>query len=329
MFRRALPLWPRDGRRILKALRRHSAPLRIILKTRNDPIFLAEWHRHHAAIVGAENLIIADNMSDDPQVQTLLKELARQSTVFRFDAFHDTLHKRELFRPFYAALEETCAWSILLDTDERLAWMEGQEWIADHRLVDRLTDLAPDAPALPGLLIENLPGLRDRLSFPTARDRLASVLHWGKPAIASGHGLPVSGAQCHNIQFPEAMFRSGVPPRLVAMHLCNLHPEQRLRANREKLAARGICAPHTPYEEIARLDVRHETRSVIRRCVLETRRLIAPAQEGGADGPALILHPDGRLGFSGGDVAQSFACVQDEGAALLRAALSKDTPSRP
>ncbi|MEO0465142.1 MAG: glycosyltransferase family 2 protein [Pseudomonadota bacterium] len=324
MFNKSPPLWPRDQRRILKALRQHHAPLRIMLKTRNDPYFLEDWHRHHAAIVGPENLVIADNMSNDPLVCRLLAQLARVSTVFRFDAFHDELHKRDRFKDLYAVLEETCDWSILLDTDERLIWIEEGHWSAGQDLPDRLTALAAGAPALPGLLIENHLGQRTHFDFPANPDRLSRVLHWGKPAIASGHGLTVTGPQCHNIQFPAAMFDAGVPPRLIALHLCNLLPEQRLRANREKLAARGLCSPQTPYADIAHLDVRQETRSVIRRCVLETRRLLASASSEAIAVPpkAMVMQPDGQITFSDADIGRTFEFAQTQGAAILRAALN-------
>ncbi|MEL7301278.1 MAG: glycosyltransferase family 2 protein [Pseudomonadota bacterium] len=301
-------------------MKRDAAPLRIILKTRNEPFFLRDWFRHHAAIVGPEHLIIADNMSDDPDVLSLLAELSHRAHVFQFDAFHDDLHKRELFQPFYSALEDTCDWSMLLDTDERLTWMDRSGWIADHRLVDRVMQRTTDAHALPGLLVENQPGSRDHLRFPQKTDRLASVLHWGKPALASSHGRKLTGAQCHNIQFPSEMFSADVPPCLVAVHLCNLDPQQRMRANREKLAARGVCGWDTPFIEIARIDVSTEQRSVIRRCVLEIDRLLKAAPIKPDSRGAVVMRADGTLGFSSSAAEQAFEYVQSNGAEMLRAA---------
>lgn len=329
MFWQKLHRWPRHQGRILKALRAPHAPLRIMLKTRNDPIFLADWHRHHAAIVGAENLIIADNMSNDPQVIALLEELAQYSTVFQFGGFHNDLHRRDRFAALYCVLEDSCDWLILLDTDERLNWVEGYHWIADARLVDRLQALPSGADAMPGLLVQNQPGQQNRFVFPQEAGKLAPVLHWGKPAIASGRSRPDSPptdspptrAQCHNIQFPAHTFAARLAPQLIQLHLCNLVPEQRLRANREKLAARGVCAPDTTYADIARIDVRTETCSVVRRCVLQTRRLLAdqPPQSG----PALVLNVDGTLSFSTPALRRTFDLVQAEGADRLLAAIAK------
>lgn len=321
MFRKTIPEWPRNRWRIRRALRRMpDCPLRIILKTRNDPIFLREWHSHHAAIVGAENLIIADNMSDDPDVIEELEKLAQKSMVFRFHGFHNALHKRDVFGAFYEAVERKCDWTLLLDTDERLIWVEGRNWIADGRLLDRLNALPPGITALPGLLVDNHGPHRDRYLFPQNLDRLAPVLHWGKPAIAAGY-RPPGGAQCHNIQFPADIFAAGLPPQLVQLHLNNLNRDQRLRTNREKLVARGICAPDTPYAEIAKINLRNipNACSVVQRCVQQTARLLSDQPTPSA--PTVRLNPNGTLEFPNAAQGEIFDQLQIDGAERLMAAI--------
>jgi len=313
-LRRSLFAWPDDAPLVSAAIRASRAPCKICLKTRNDPIFLAEWHQHHARIVGAENLIIADNMSDDPEVLAQLHELSRQSTVFQFTGFHNRLHERELFSPLYRVIEDSSDWHLVLDTDERLVWIEEENWIADSRLVDRLRCLPPSANTVPGVLIQNLPGSRTHFRLPADPSQSAAPLQWGKPAIATGCSWP-KGGPIHNIQFPPEIFAARQPPRLFQLHLCNLDPEQRLRANREKLAARGICAPDSSYAEIAQIDVELETRSVVRRSVLQTRRLLADELEAYPD--QIIVRSDGHLDFSSPAVRSAFHALMTGGADYL------------
>lgn len=296
----SLPLWHRHARRICKAIRKAPGPVKILLKVRNDPIFLEDWHRHHAGIVGAQNLIIADNMSDDPEMIAALRRLAKASCVFRFAGFHNRLSDRAAFAPLWQALDGSCRWHIALDADERLAWIEDGRCITDARLVTHLMEAAPETKAIPALLLDNVAGTNDRFVIP---DHYPLDMHllpcalWGKPAIAAGSPWP-EGTPIHNIQFPPGAFAARHPPHLVQLHMCNLIPEQRLRANREKLVARKVCGAGTPYSEIAGMDLTGETRSVVLRCVRETRRLLAETKGDAAPPPHMHIAPDGRLHFS-------------------------------
>jgi hypothetical protein len=314
----SLPLWHRQTRRICKAIRAGSGPVKILLKVRNDPIFLEDWHRHHAAIVGAQNLIIADNMSDDPDMIAALRRLAKLSTVFRFAGFHNQLGDRAAFAPLWQALDDSCQWHIALDADERLAWIEDDLCITDDRLVPRLMAGAPETRAIPALLLDNVTGTKDRFVIP---DHYPLDVHllpcalWGKPAIAAGSPWP-RGAPIHNIQFPPEAFAARHPPHLIQLHMCNLIPEQRLRANREKLVARQVCGANTPYQKIADMDLAGETRSVVLRCVRETRRLLAETQPKTAP-PHMHIAPDGRLHFSTPEAGTRFREMQETAGGLL------------
>jgi len=309
----SLPVWHKCARRICAAVRRAPGPVKILLKVRNDPIFLAAWHRHHAAIVGAQNLIIADNMSDDPQTKTLLRTLAKESTVFRFAGFHNRLSDRTVFADLWHALDESCKWHMALDADERLGWIEDDHCITDARLVDRLLATPPHTAAIPALLLDNIAGKADCFAIPQRNSPKLPVLPcalWGKPALAAGKVWP-AGMALHNVQFHPDAFAAGHAPNLIQMHLCNLIPEQRLRANREKLVARKICTSQTPFEKIAAMDLKDENRSVVERCVQETRKLLAQLKRGSDQnsGPMpdhVQIGTDGCMVFSTSEVADRF-----------------------
>lgn len=300
MFRKSLPSWPKHATRICKSIRSVPGPVKILLKVRNDPLFLEDWHRHHAAIVGADNLIIADNMSDDPEMDRQLHRLAKLSPVFRFSGFHNRLSDRSAFDRLWKALDEGCRWHLALDADERLGWIEDGTCITDARIVDRLCEVPADVHAVPALLLDNLPESRDRFAIASHDNPTLKVLPaalWGKPAIAAGKVAP-HGMALHNVQFPASAFQGRQSPNLVQLHLCNLLPEQRLRANREKLAARGVCDSKTSYAEIASLPLKGETRSLVRRCITETRDILSGRPSSSADVPHVKIAANGNLEFS-------------------------------
>jgi len=322
----SLPVWHKNARRICAAVRRAPGPVKILLKVRNDPIFLAEWHRHHAAIVGAQNLIIADNMSEDPQTKKILRELARVSCVFRFTGFHNRLSDRTAFADLWQAIDDSSQWYLALDADERLGWIEADRCITDSRLVDRLLAAPPRTAAIPALLLDNVTGAADRFVVRPRRTTDQPMLPcamWGKPAIATGHPFP-EGGPIHNIQFPPALFEGHHASNLIQMHLCNLVPEQRLRTNREKLAARHVCTSKTPFHEIANIDLKGEKRNIVNRCVQETRKLLAqieaeasPDHEPASFPPHLHIGPDGQMTFSTPEVATRLSDIMKSASRTL------------
>lgn len=289
----ALPVWHDDSAAIARAIRATRAPFKIVLKTRNDPIFLQDWIDHHAALVGPQALVIADNMSDDPQVLDILARAARTSCVFRFDGFHNDLHDRAKYPDLFAALIDSSHWITLLDTDERLIWMEPNgDWLADARVLDRLAAHA-DLPALPGVLIDNFARQADRFILRPGDEGLESLIRWGKPVLNTA--APVGpGHKCHNIQFERRLFMHDAPAQFFQLHLLNLIPQQRLRANREKLVKRGFFPPGVTDQEIARTNPPPKAPPLLRRCVTETRRLLAN-QVPQDPGTTFRLLPDGQI----------------------------------
>jgi hypothetical protein len=76
------PCWEKDSSEFCAQIERHHAPIKIVLKTKNDRFLIDRWIRHHSKIVGLENLIIYDNMSDDHEVLSVYREYARKMSRF-------------------------------------------------------------------------------------------------------------------------------------------------------------------------------------------------------------------------------------------------------
>ncbi|MCB4767968.1 hypothetical protein LGR54_05070 [Ancylobacter sp. Lp-2] len=62
---------------------------------KDETTFLECWIRHHAAIVGRENLIVFDNMSTSAATLDLYHPLEPDLLVVRFQGFHNKLHRVE------------------------------------------------------------------------------------------------------------------------------------------------------------------------------------------------------------------------------------------
>ncbi|MFH1604199.1 MAG: hypothetical protein ABIH03_09875, partial [Pseudomonadota bacterium] len=77
---------------VLAHIARARAPLKIVLKTRDDPYFLDDWIAHHAALVGAENLVVIDNNSTDPAVLASYAELRPRTPIRLFEGYYDHVH---------------------------------------------------------------------------------------------------------------------------------------------------------------------------------------------------------------------------------------------
>lgn len=310
--------WPDDAGAIAAAVARRPAVLKIVLKTRNDPWLLAGWIAHHAAIVGPENLVIADNLSDDPGVLDTLRGAAREgAVVFRFAGFHNHLHDSARFGPLHAALAEAARWRLLVDTDERLVWLERGRWLADDSLPARLPPAPAGGAALPGLLLPGLPGEAWRVELPEPGPPLVGVVAWGKPAVA-GPVLP-PGLRCHNIQHPAALFAGGAAPRLALLHLNRLLPGRTLATSHQKLVARGFCAPKSRPETVAQRAPATVLDPTIRRILREMRLVLHPAPVGGPPPEALCLEPDGTIAV-GPEAAARLESLMACGPTMLAAA---------
>src|SRR4051812_33855099 len=103
-FAGMLPLWSAEKSKICARLRGKKSQLKIVLKTKDESFFLRRWISHHAQIVGADNLVIFDNGSEDPDVLATYEEFRGRIEIVRFDDFHNNLHRVEQYQDLYDAL---------------------------------------------------------------------------------------------------------------------------------------------------------------------------------------------------------------------------------
>lgn len=246
-----IPDWTTDRARICRRIAAQKSPLKLILKIKDDPILLPRWIAHHAPIVGYQNLIIADNESTDPDVLRLYERYVERLTVFRFSGFHNHLHDPQMFPEFRSALADSCAYLMFLDSDERLMWVEADRWFTDASVVERITG-ALDAGGLPGSWIYNAPGSDTVFQLGTNANWLHEGLRWGKPLLPADYAEP--GLILHNIQYPRWLFAGTSTTNLMIQHLPHLSPEQRLRTNLNKLAARGFATAAMDVPSVLALD---------------------------------------------------------------------------
>ena len=233
----ALPVWERDKSAICSAIAGHKTPLRIILKTKDEPRRLARWIEHHAAIAGIENLIIFDNMSSDPIVLRIYEQLYGQFPIIRYGGFQDMLHQRRVNDALYDALAQSCAYSTLIDTDEFLALYDGQRFLTDQRIVDFVVALQ-DTPVLPGTWLDNVAGYNDHFHFSPPDAALRSGLKWGKPIVSTKLATP--DIVLHNTQLQEAIRSTRLVGKLFVLHRKQVIPQERIRVNLQKLKALGV-----------------------------------------------------------------------------------------
>ena len=274
------------------------AVLKIILKTKDENFLLQDWIDHHARIVGFENLLVLDNLSTDPEVLGIYKRYAAAMPIGSFDGFVDNPHTRSLFAPLYARLAETTAFYSLLDTDERLVWVEDGVFFDDSRIVEKLSHL-PAASALPGTWLYNQPGSKTRFGFG-AKGGLADGLRWGKPVISASANRP--NTVVHNLQ-AASMFDHPVTNFFV-LHLSRLSAIQRVNANANKLRSYSVISNEDGLDAIAKIDLASIKTPALVRLVEETRKLSKLGEypkTNDAATPDSVVFRDGRIEFHDAD----------------------------
>jgi hypothetical protein len=276
------------------------ATFKILLKSKNDPFFLKRWVAHHAKIVGLQNLIIFDNMSDDPDVLSFYRTHAKDLLVIRFSDFHDNLHDTVLFPDLYAALESGCEYFIFLDTDEFLILLDGhrhqqsvglQHVIASH----------PGTDVFPATWLLNAAGSATRFLVGADMERLNHGLTWGKPIIRSRAGA--RGFINHNSQIEKWLFQSGIVTRFFVLHMVQLSAKQRVAANFQKLVANGFAAVTDRLQDLVERDMSRITHRNTLLYVSEIARLLplvsepVPAADDACSAGCLHLRPDGTVRY--------------------------------
>ncbi|HAS82717.1 MAG TPA: hypothetical protein DCS43_08610, partial [Verrucomicrobia bacterium] len=123
-----IPQWATDQKDILNRLK-NRAKLKICCKTLSDLDSIKSWVDHHAPIVGASNLIIADNGSLDSRVIEYYKKIESEVTIFQFSGVHNEIHCHPRFEPLYNTIKQTTKFFLFADVDERLIGIDGDSWV--------------------------------------------------------------------------------------------------------------------------------------------------------------------------------------------------------
>jgi hypothetical protein len=288
-----------DRAAVLARIAGSRAPLKILVKTRDDPFFVGDWIAHHAALVGAGNLVILDNGSSDPGVLATYAGLRGATPILRVDGYYNDVHRPARCPDLYEALRAGSDHFLFLDTDEFLASSDGTTLRAERAA------LAPLGQGLPGDFVPTtrldcVALYRDRFVIGTAGAALRRQLKWGKPIVRSGSsGWPE--LMNHNLHVRGALAPHACPGFFI-LHFNHLSPEQRIRNNVNKLVGRGFMAPDEPLEPVLARPV-PDGAWMIAIYLDEIRRMLAlRGRPAPADAPlapgTLRVAADGTLAFA-------------------------------
>lgn len=310
----------KDTDKIVEQIKSRQTFLKIILKTFNDSFFLEKWIKHHANIVGLENLIIFDNMSNDNDVFAIYEKY-KELSVFQFatgkrDAAHgvpvmggrhNQIHDRKIFNSLYDALQSSCQYMLFIDTDEFLVWLDKDRWYADSSILDKLLPLKG---AIPTTHIYNYPNHDDIFSIKNEK-QLISNRRWGKPFVPtqlseSASTRMISPDQnrvlIHNVQFPKVNFWStNKVNNFFLLHFTTLSSDQRIKVNKNKLIQHGYCTKTDSLDTILKINLDRASR-LASRLINEIKDCVENQyhKKESQDIPAhcFRLMPDGTIDFA-------------------------------
>ena len=234
--------WPSDKWDICARVRATKSELKIVLKTKDEKLFLPRWIKHHRNLVEPSNLIILDNMSVNEEVIRVYDALPSDCILFQHDGAVNDLHHVELFQDLYDAIRTSSRYYTVIDTDEFLYFLHEGRMIADHTFSAQFS--AGSDGVFPGFWLQNCPGQTNTFLVK----RIDENLQWGKPVIPSS--LPIRGYINHSIQM---FFNCGPFPirfGVFVAHLKRLDPVQRIEANLRKLKSFGFLPVETSVENL-------------------------------------------------------------------------------
>jgi len=246
-----LPVWHHDKQRICETISKHEAPLKIILKTKDESERLKAWIAHHACIAGAENLIIFDHMSVDPAVLDIYAEHQGRFPIIRFEGFLNNIHNFRVFPELYAALRQSCRHYCFLDTDEYLVLYDGADRFEKDGAVLAYVAQNSNSLALPGTWLQGLAGHADRFGLQQPYAALSDGLKWGKPIISAT--FDPSFIMLHNTEVRDAMDKDNLKTALFVLHRHKNVPAERIWANLLKLKSYGAIPPDDGLENVLEL----------------------------------------------------------------------------
>ncbi|WP_336489410.1 glycosyltransferase family 2 protein [Methylobacterium nigriterrae] len=274
--------WSEHEADICASIRANPSELKILLKTKDDAFFLREWIEHHRKIVGIENLIVFDNNSTDSSVIDVYAAYSDQLLVVSFEGFHNYVHDVSHFPGLYNALAASCRFYTFLDTDEFLGFFDGENFLDGEAVREHLPESR--GAFIPAVWLYNYPGYRDRFILGDDASTFRNGVAWGKPIISAA--APVRWNINHNCQIAGSQGVEADPmPGYFLFHYAQLSPKQRIRANLNKLVARGYLAAGSTIDDVIGLDTSGQSDN-IKLYVSEISYLATlPELEGALDAP--------------------------------------------
>ena len=246
--------WDHDKATISLQIANKFAPFKIILKTKDEPDRLKAWIKHHAKIVGVENLIILDNMSSNEAVLDTYSEYENQITIFRFKGFHNRPHNTFDFPELYSALRESCDYFSFLDTDEYLTLYNGADIFQCGPEIVAFLNENKETHVFPGTWLQNLTGHGDRFMLWRPNGPLENGLKWGKPIISTRSHF--SGTINHNTQIDHSLYTENLATNFFVLHRDRLSTAERIQANLRKLVSYGAIKPEDGVDNILARDIK-------------------------------------------------------------------------
>lgn len=276
-----LMTWPDDKLLIEKRISRSFAPLKVILKTRNESDLLRIWIDHYLKFLTPEEIIIADNFSDDPKTLAIYQSLDPGITIFQFASsvhgeYHNVIHNPIHYSGLYKSLRESCDHYMIADTDELLLYSMRENWHTDRKKIHQELASCKDL-AIATVWLVPIPASKSICILSSKEKQVIQGIAWGKPILPAS--MTYRGSLIHNGQFLRDSFTTRPEGIFILLHLKQYSVEQRLLANRQKLIVRGAIDHDTSFSEIAALSAESDQDWVVGELVLETKRLLSVSRE--------------------------------------------------
>ena len=290
--------WHDNRDAICNTIAQRHAQLKIVLKTKDEDELIEPWIAWHAKICGIENIIIFDNGSTSDKVLDTYARHGGALTVYSYHGFVDAIHNLDAFASLYGALDASCSHFVFLDTDEFLTLIVDGRHCEDAQILAFLRAY-PEVAVFPGTWLHNCAGSWRRFVVGEDGGHLVGGMRWGKPVRRANVRL-FDRVALHNDGIRRLGGPACVKNNFFVLHMTNLEPQRRIRANLNKLVAHGALAPGATVAEALTKDRESFQNPNVRRYFSEIAELSArPATADKADSPLkrgiVELSADGRV----------------------------------